>query len=104
MKNAEAVLSVKFNSSLSAKELNKRCAENLEDFRNVPGLIQKYYITEEHTGAISGIYIFENKNARAAFWESDVAKEIPAKYGVILESLRVEQYDMAIVLNKVLAA
>lgn len=67
MKNAEAVLSVKFNSSLSAGELNKRCEENLKDFRNVPGLIQKYYIIEDGTGAISGIYIFENKSARAAF-------------------------------------
>ena len=104
MKNEEVVLSVKFNSSLSAEELKNECVANLEDFRNVPGLIQKYYIAEELTGAISGIYIFENKTARASFWESDLAKNIPVKYGVILESLRVEQYSMAIVLNDVLVA
>lgn len=104
MKNEEAVLSVKFNSKLSPDELINVCVEDLEDFRNVPGLIQKYYITEELTGAISGIYIFENKSARAAFWSSELAKKIPERYFVIPETLRVEQYEMAIVLNDVLLA
>lgn len=99
MKNAKAVLLVKFSSTLSPEDLQKTCLEDLEDFRNVPGLIQKYYIGEEKTGAISGFYIFENKNARTSFWKSELAKNIPAKYGVIPETLRVEQYEMAIVLN-----
>lgn len=102
MKNAEAVLSVKFNSTLSTKELLHVCEEDLEAFRNVPGLLQKYYSAEETTGAISGFYIFETKGAREVFWTSALAKSIPARYGVIPETLRVEQYDMVIVLNDVL--
>lgn len=104
MKNAEAVLLVKFKSTHSAEELMNVCQEDLETFRNVPGLIQKYYIAEELTGALSGIYIFENKSAREAFWNSELAKSIPTRYGVITDSIRVEQYDMAIVLNDVLLA
>ena len=104
MKNAEAVLSVKFKSTFDAEKLLNVCEQNLEDFRNVPGLIQKYYISEEHTGALSGIYIFTNRKARSSFWNSDLAKNIPARYGVIAETLRVEQYDMAIVLNDVVLA
>ena len=104
MKNAEAVLLVKFNSSLNPEDLMKTCQEDLEDFRNVPGLLQKYYISEESTGAISGFYVFENKEARAAFWNSDLAKSIPARYGVVPSTLRVEQYEMAIVLNDALFA
>jgi hypothetical protein len=100
MKNAEAILSVKFNSTLRPDVLMETCQEDLEDFRNVPGLIQKYYISEETTGAISGFYIFENKDARAAFWNSELAKNIPSRYGVIPETLRVEQFEMAIVLNQ----
>ncbi len=99
MKNAEAVLSVKFNSTFNAEKLLNVCQQDLETFRNVPGLIQKYYIAEEGTGALSGFYIFETKSDRVAFWDSDLAKSIPARYGVIAETLRVEQYDMAIVLN-----
>ena len=104
MKNAEAVLSVKFNSTHSPEELINVCQEDLEIFRNVPGLLQKYYIAEESTGALSGIYIFETKTDRAAFWASELAKNIPARYGVIPETLRVEQYEMAIVLNDVVLA
>lgn len=104
MKNAESVLLVKFKSTLSSEELINVCKQNLGGFRNVPGLLQKYYIAEESTGAISGIYIFETKSSRAAFWTSELAKNIPARYGVIPETLRVEQYEMAIVLNDVLLA
>ena len=101
MKNAEAVLSVKFKSTFSAEKLLNVCQQDIKTFSDVPGLIQKYYIAEEGTGALSGFYIFETKSARAAFWNSDLAKTIPALYGVIPESLRVEQYDMAIVLKDV---
>jgi len=104
MKNAEAVLSVKFKSTFNTEKLLNVCQQDLETFRNVPGLIQKYYIAEEGTGALSGFYIFETKSARAAFWTSDLAKTIPAQYGVIPETLRVEQYDMAIVLNEAVLA
>ncbi|MDP4261357.1 MAG: YdhR family protein [Bacteroidota bacterium] len=104
MKNAEAILSVKFNSTHTVEKLMNVCEEDLETFRKVPGLLQKYYIAEESTGAISGIYIFENKTAREIFWASDLAKSIPARYGVVMETLRVEQYDMAIVLNDVVLA
>ena len=104
MKNAEAVLLVKFKSTFDAEKLLNVCQQDLEIFRDVSGLIQKYYIAEEGTGALSGFYIFEAKSARAAFWASDLAKTIPAQYGVIPETLRVEQYDMAIVLNDVVLA
>ena len=104
MKNAEAVLSVKFKSTFNAEKLLNVCQQDLKTFRGVPGLIQKYYVAEEGTGALSGFYIFETKSARAAFWTSDLAKTIPVRYGVIPESLRVEHYDMAIVLNDVVLA
>jgi Putative mono-oxygenase ydhR len=104
MKNEEAVLSVRFQSNHNSDDLSKICVEDLERFRNVPGLTQKYYLTEEKTGAISGVYIFETRTARAAFWNSALAKEIPARYGVVPETLRVEQYDMVMVLNHALAA
>jgi putative monooxygenase ydhR len=102
MENAESVLSVKFNSAWDSEKLLNICMQDLEDFRNVPGLLQKYYISEDETGAISGIYIFKDRKAKEDFWQSALAKSIPARYGVIPETLRVEQYEMAIVLNDVI--
>ncbi|MGZ3847381.1 MAG: hypothetical protein ACXVBK_12935 [Flavisolibacter sp.] len=99
MKNAEAVLAVKFKSHLETDELLRVCNENLQSFRDVPGLIEKYYLAEELSGAISGFYIFSTVSAREAFWTSALAKDIVPRYGVIVDSLRVERYQMAIVLN-----
>lgn len=104
MKNAESVLSVKFNSTHSYEKLMSICQEDLEIFRNVPGLIQKYYVIEEATGAISGIYIFKDKNAKETFWNSDLAKSIPARYAVNPATLLVENFDMAIVMNEAVPA
>lgn len=99
MKKAEAVLAVKFNSSLSAEALINVCNSDLGTFKNVSGLVQKYYIIEESSGALSGIYLFESANDRGAFLSSDVAKGIPATYGVIPETLRIEEYSMALAMN-----
>jgi hypothetical protein len=100
MKNAETVLSVKFSSTISKEKLVKIVYEDLDTFRKVPGLLQKYYVVEEVVGDISGIYIFENKSAREAFWNSDLAKTIPSRYGVILDTLRVERFDMVAIVNE----
>jgi len=101
MKKIEAVLSVKFKSKHSPEKLNSVCMADLETFRSVPGLVQKYYIAEELTGSVNGIYLFESKSARTAFWNSKLARSIAVRYGMIPHTLRVEKYDMEIVLNEV---
>lgn len=100
MKNEKVVLSVKFKSTYDAKELTGLCHKHLQLFKDVPGLLEKYYLSEDNTGAISGIYIFESKDAREAFWNSELAKDIPGTYGVIPETLRVEQFGVTIDMNE----
>jgi hypothetical protein len=100
MRTAEALLCVRFISNYSLEELNEICLADLENLRSVPGLVQKYYVAEEYSGAISSIYMFESKSTRAAFSVSDLAREIPLRYRMIPDTIRVEYYDMLIVLNK----
>jgi hypothetical protein len=100
MKTAEALLSVKFNTTLKEQELNELCQADLEYFRSVRGLIQKYYILDSSTRTVNGIYLFETKTARAAYWASKLARSIPRRYGLIPGTLRVEHYDVMIVLNE----
>src|SRR5436309_2247225 len=100
MKMADALLCIRFNSSYSLEELNDICLSDLESFRSVPGLVQKYFVTEEYTGAVSNIYLFESKMTRSAFSASDLAREIPLRYRMIADTIRVEYYDMLIVLNE----
>jgi hypothetical protein len=99
MKNQVAVLSVKFQSVFAADKLLQVCKDDLHRFEKVPGLVQKYYLNEESTGALSDIYFFDSKAARAAYLESDIAKSVPATYGVIQETLRVEQFETTIIMK-----
>lgn len=100
MKNPQAVLSVKFNSTHDTEKLLAICNEDLQAFRDVPGLMQKYYNADPETGAICGFYLFDTAASRETFWGSDLAAGFPARYGVVPESLRVEKFDVAIVLNE----
>ena len=104
MNNSKAVLSVRFESSYGSKELLNLFHQKAEDFRNVPGLLQKYYVSDEKSEVVGGIYIFENKDARTAFWDSKLAKTIPATYGVKIETLHVEELEVTIELMDTVTA
>jgi hypothetical protein len=103
MKNAKAVLSVKFKSNYGEQELIQRFENDLELFHDVPGLIEKYYIKEEETDVNGAIYIFGSKAAKTAFLNSELAKSIPVRYSVILDSLHVEHLDVTIDLKEAVA-
>ncbi len=104
MKNSKAVLSVRFKSTYGSEELLHLFEEHLEDFKNVPGLVQKYYVADENSETVGGIYVFENKEARTVFWDSKLAKGIPATYGVNMETLSVEELEVTIEMMETVTA
>ena len=74
------ILFVRIKSDLDKDELERRVHERRPRFEEVPGLIQKIYGMDEATGDACGIYFFENREALAAFRDSELAKTIPAAY------------------------
>ena len=96
MSTQKSVLSVRFRSTFKSSELNQLFHDNLDHFKNVPGLLEKYYLKDEQSDVVGGIYIFDSKSSKINFWNSDLAKSIPGTYGVIMESLKVEQLDVTI--------
>jgi hypothetical protein len=87
-----AVLFVRAKSGLDEKELERRLLERRPRFLEVPGLLQKIYGRDNATGAVCGIYFFENQAALAAFRETELAKTIPTAYEVV--EFRPEVYDV----------
>ena len=75
-----AILFVRIQSDVEAKELERRAQERFPRFREVPGLIQKIYGRNEATGDWCGIYFFEDQKALTAFRESELARTIPVAY------------------------
>ncbi|WP_455375272.1 YdhR family protein [Kaarinaea lacus] len=74
------ILYVRIKSDLDPEELDRRLRERKPRFLEVPGLIQKIYGRDEATGDVCGIYFFENKEALAAFRDTELAKTIPTAY------------------------
>lgn len=48
-------LLVRFESALSGDELQRRYRERMDQFRALPGLVQKHYIHDEATGEWGGL-------------------------------------------------
>jgi hypothetical protein len=74
------VLFVRIQSDLEFDELERRLLERKASFLEVPGLVQKIYGRDPATGDVCGIYFFENREALAAFRETELAKTIPDAY------------------------
>ena len=87
-----AILFVRLQSQLDADELERRILERKPGFLEVPGLIQKIYGRDESTGAICGIYFFEDRKSLADFRETELAKTIGSAYEVT--EIRREVYEM----------
>ena len=87
-----AILFVRAKSSLESAELENRLLQRRPRFLDVPGLVQKIYGRDESTGDVCGIYFFEDRNALAAYRETELAKTIPTAYEVT--EIRMEIYDV----------
>ena len=93
-----SILYVRIKSDLDPEELDRRLNERKPRFLDVPGLIQKIYGRDEATGDVCGIYFFENKEALAAFRDTELAKTIPTAYEAT--DIRREVYDVLYPLRK----
>lgn len=73
---------IKLKSTLPEEELVRRAKERKPQFEATAGLIQKYYVKRNHPGEYAGIYIWESKEAMAAYKGSELAAGIPAAYEI----------------------
>ena len=85
-------------SELSYDELEKRYKERMPQFRDVPGLVRKYYSFDESTKEWAGIYLWDSEESLAAFLESDLRKTIPSAYE-LTEPPRIERFAIVDVLR-----
>ena len=86
------ILFVRVKTDLAPAELERRLLERRPRFREVPGLVQKFYGREEATGAVCGVYFFEDQQALVNFRESELAKTIGAAYEA--KEVRPEIYEV----------
>lgn len=83
---------VKFSSPLTDEEARSVMERRAPEFRQVPGLLQKYYGREVGTGDVCGIYIFDSEDSLRAFRETELARTIPSAYQI--KSPRIEVFEL----------
>jgi len=86
------------NSELSHDEFERRYKERLPQFRNVVGLIQKYYSYDESTGEWAGIYLWDGEESLSSYLESELRKSIATAYE-LTEPPRLERFPIVDVLR-----
>ena len=86
-------------SDLSHDELEQRYKERMPQFRDAPGLIQKYYSYDESTKEWAGIYLWDSEESLEAYLESDLRKTIPSAYE-LTQPPQVERFQIVDVLRR----
>jgi heme-degrading monooxygenase HmoA len=79
---------VRFTSRLPAAEVRKRYQSRVEQYRHVPGLIQKYYLHYSETDEHGAVYVWESQEALAAFRTSELGRSIGDVYQVESRDVR----------------
>jgi hypothetical protein len=53
---------VKFETELTEAEALEVATSRLEDFRLLPGLLQKYYVKFDGANQFGGVYVWDSKD------------------------------------------
>jgi heme-degrading monooxygenase HmoA len=89
---------VMFKSALSEPEVMRAIEARAPEYREMPGLLQKYYVKDPHTGDYGGIYLWDSPEAMRQFEDSLLYKTIPEAYRVVGRP-RVEVLDVVYTLR-----
>ena len=84
---------IKFESALTEEEVLTTAKERADQFRLIPGLVQKYYVKREGPGEYGGVYIWDSLESLEKFKKSELAATIPKAYKVV-ETPSVEIIDI----------
>jgi len=84
---------IKLKSNLPEEELLFKAKQREPQFKEIKGLLQKYYVKIGQSGQYGGIYIWESQESLNAYLKSDLAKSIPEAYEIV-EAPNIEIMDI----------
>lgn len=94
----QSILTFKFRTAMTDDAIVAHMDSRREIFREVEGLLQKYYCREPETGAFCGVYLFDTAEHAQAYRDGKVIAGIPEALQVEGE-LRIEQLDFIMALR-----
>ena len=80
MSQASLILLVKFKSALSLEEVSAVIDGRSDEFRELKGLQQKYYLYEPTTDEYAGLYLWESNEDFLVYRDSELRASIASAY------------------------
>ena len=75
---------VRFRSALTEGQVVATYHARMPRYRDVPGLMQKYYLYFPETGEHGAVYLWDSRGSMARFHGTDLARTIPDAYRVAI--------------------
>lgn len=73
------LLSVRFRSEKAISEIEEMTRATLPMFRELPGLIEKYYVEDEETGHVGGVYVWETLEQLQNYLNGPIIAAMPER-------------------------
>jgi heme-degrading monooxygenase HmoA len=74
------IVFITFESGLSIDDVEDLFRERAGHYREMEGLLQKFYLHDEGSGRVGGIYVFDSEESSEALFESDIHASLRDAY------------------------
>jgi hypothetical protein len=81
------------------EDIEKTSESRADKYRQVSGLMQKYYVLDKENDRVGGVFVFDSQESLVAFRESDLAKSTGEAYK-FLEPPHTQALEIAKVLRE----
>ena len=71
---------IRIESTLTRDGVMEVATDRAHQFREIPGLVQKFYFETGEPNHYGGLYVWESREAMMAFLQSDLAKTMGQAY------------------------
>jgi hypothetical protein len=77
-----ALVQFKLPSAITLAEAARRFETSAPKYRNLPGLVRKYYICSEDGRTVGGVYLWESRAAADRLYTDEWRARVEQLYGV----------------------
>ena len=76
-----ALVQFDLSSPITLAEATRRFESSAPKYRNLPGLVRKYYVVAEDGRHAGGVYLWESRQAAEAVYSGEWRERVTALYG-----------------------
>lgn len=86
------IVFITYESEFDVDEVESLFRERSQKYREMDGLLQKFYLHDEESGRVGGIYVFDSGESADGFFESDIHSTLREAYK--LRDIEIETYHV----------